>query len=131
LQIHKFALGLKDFLRPLIRREKCKTLSRAIEIALVYENRRKFGSQVPEVGKTLVSGNKVFVRSNKGKKPQEVVVTNQPGSSKRKLPEPSNFPNKKPKLGTTKQSKTRRIMLWLSGSTLNQGLSEKEKEGFS
>ena len=76
LQVHKFALGLKDFLRPLVRREKCTTLSQAIEVALVYEDRRKFGSQVPDISKTLVGNNRVFVRHDKAKKPKEVVWTN-------------------------------------------------------
>jgi hypothetical protein len=105
LLVHKFALGLKDFLRPLVRtlvrRERCKILSQAIEIALVYEDRKKFGIQVPDVGKTVVGNNKVFVRPDKGKKLQDVVVTNQPSFFKRKLSESSNLPSKKPKSGLT------------------------------
>ena len=107
LQVHKFALGLKDFLRPLVRREKCTTLSQAIEVALVYEDRRKFGSQVPDIGKTLVGNNRVFVRHDKGKKPKEVALTNQPSFSKRKLPESSNLPSKKSKSGLTPEQQNK------------------------
>jgi hypothetical protein len=101
LQVYKFALGLKDFRRSLVHRERYKTTSQAIEIALVYEDRRKFGSQVPNVGKTVEGNNKVFVQPDKGKKPQEVVVTNQPSFFKRKLLESSNFSSKIPKSGLT------------------------------
>jgi hypothetical protein len=46
---------------------------------LVYEDRRKFGSQVLDIGKTIVGNNKVFGRPDKGKMPQEVTMTNQLG----------------------------------------------------
>ena len=54
LQVHKFALSPKDFFQPLAHREKSTTLSQTIEIALLDEDRRTFGSQVPNVGQTLV-----------------------------------------------------------------------------
>jgi hypothetical protein len=74
----------------------------------------KFGSQALDVGKTLVGNNKVFVRLDKGKKPQNVFVTNQPGFSKKKLSEPSNLPSKKSKSGLTpkQQNKARQQGLY-------------------
>ena len=42
LQVHKFVLGLKDTLRPLVCKEKCETLNEAIELAIVLEDGKKF-----------------------------------------------------------------------------------------
>ncbi|MCO5612452.1 hypothetical protein L7F22_066719 [Adiantum nelumboides] len=42
LQVHKFVLGLKETLRPLVRKEKCSTLDKAIELAIVLEDGKKF-----------------------------------------------------------------------------------------
>ena len=42
LQVHKFVLGLKDTLRPLVCKEKCETLNKAIELAIVLEDGKKF-----------------------------------------------------------------------------------------
>ena len=48
LQVHKFVLGLKESLWPLVHKEKCTTLNEAIELAIVLEDGKKFptaGSQ--------------------------------------------------------------------------------------
>ena len=48
LQVHKFVLGLKETLRPQVRKEKCQTLNEEIELAIVLEDGKKFlmgGSQ--------------------------------------------------------------------------------------
>ena len=48
LQVHKFVLGLKETLRPQVRKEKCQTLNEAIELAIVLEDGKRFpmgGSQ--------------------------------------------------------------------------------------
>ncbi|MCO5555871.1 hypothetical protein L7F22_009416 [Adiantum nelumboides] len=42
LQVHKFVLDLKETLRPLVRKEKCSTLDKAIELAIVLEDGKKF-----------------------------------------------------------------------------------------
>ena len=42
LRVHKFVLGLKETLRPLVRKEKCDTLNEAIELAIVLEDGKKF-----------------------------------------------------------------------------------------
>ena len=42
LQVHKFVLGLKETLRPLVRKEKCQTLNEAIELAIVLEDGKQF-----------------------------------------------------------------------------------------
>ena len=42
LQVHKFVLGLKETLRPLVRKEKCQTLNKAIELAIVLEDGKRF-----------------------------------------------------------------------------------------
>ena len=44
LQVHKFVLGLKETLRPLVRKEKCQTLNEAIELAIVLEDGKRFPS---------------------------------------------------------------------------------------
>lgn len=38
LQVHKFVMGLKEMLRPLVKKEICKTLNEEIELALVLED---------------------------------------------------------------------------------------------
>ena len=40
LQVHKFVLGLKETLRPQVRKEKCQNLNEAIELAIVLEDRK-------------------------------------------------------------------------------------------
>ena len=48
LQVHKFVLGLKETLRPQVRKAKCQTLNEAIELAILLEDGKKFligGSQ--------------------------------------------------------------------------------------
>lgn len=45
MQVHKFALGLKETLRPLVCKEKCTTLNEAIELALVLEDGKKYPNQ--------------------------------------------------------------------------------------
>ena len=42
LQVHKFVLGLKETLRPLLHKEKCKTLKESIELAIVLEDGKRF-----------------------------------------------------------------------------------------
>ena len=42
LQVHKFVLGLKETLWPLVRKEKCQTLNEAIELAIVLEDGKRF-----------------------------------------------------------------------------------------
>ncbi|MCO5605236.1 hypothetical protein L7F22_059416 [Adiantum nelumboides] len=42
LQVHKFVLGLKETLKPLVRKEECPTLDKAIELAIVLEDSKKF-----------------------------------------------------------------------------------------
>ena len=42
LQAHKFVLGLKETLRPLVRKEKCQTLNEAIDLAIVLEDGKRF-----------------------------------------------------------------------------------------
>ena len=42
LQIHKFVLGLKETLYPLVHKEKCTTLNEAVELALVLEDGKTF-----------------------------------------------------------------------------------------
>ena len=46
LQVHKFVLGLKETLRPLVRKEKCTTSNQAIELALVLEDGKRFASTI-------------------------------------------------------------------------------------
>ncbi|MCO5549350.1 hypothetical protein L7F22_002820 [Adiantum nelumboides] len=46
LQVHKFVLGLKETLRPLVSKEKCPTLNEAIEMAIVLEDGKKFTSRL-------------------------------------------------------------------------------------
>ena len=46
--MHKFVLGLKETLRPQVRKEECQNLNEAIELAIVLEDGKKFpmgGSQ--------------------------------------------------------------------------------------
>ena len=42
LQVHKFALSLKETLRPLVCKQKCSTLNEAVELALVLEDGKIF-----------------------------------------------------------------------------------------
>ena len=48
LQVHKFVLGLKETLKPQVRKEKSQTLNEAMELAILLEDGKKFligGSQ--------------------------------------------------------------------------------------
>ena len=46
LQVHKFVLGLKETLWPLVCKEKCQTLNEAIELARVLEDGKQFPSRL-------------------------------------------------------------------------------------
>ncbi|MCO5563796.1 hypothetical protein L7F22_017444 [Adiantum nelumboides] len=41
LQVHKFVMGLKETIRPLVRKDRCKTLNEAVELALVLEDGKR------------------------------------------------------------------------------------------
>ena len=92
LQVHKFVLGLKETLRPLVCKEKCQTLNEAIELAIVLEDGKRFPSGPGQrsswtrVSRFAFAGNPLpSSNDSKGKEVKQLHMIKTAAGNKRKV----------------------------------------------